>query len=197
MEKYKRYYDEGFPFETGHWEQWDVFEQHHFLRNLGHRLRADDASIAKKLGLSQDDIDELDAQIAALKETCMAKLAVIESQILDAQIRGLLFEEVMLRTLHEKVPIDLSKLPSGKFTSNEEHNRDSLPRLTAEIEKFSRMSHRELIATAWDEVAHIRQIIGKDPYADETFATRLSSITARLETAVRSAEIKKPKLKGN
>lgn len=197
MEKYKLYYDKGFPFETGHWDEWDVFEQHHFLRNLGNNLRANDSRAAKKLGLSHGDLDELDTQIAALKEAAMAKLAVIEGHILNAQIRGLLFEEIMLRTLHEKVPIDLSQMPSGRFTSNAEHNLDSLPRLAAEIEKFSKMSHRELIVAGWDEVISIRQNIGKDPYADEMFASRLSEVTAKLETALRSAEINQPSLKGN
>ena len=196
MAKYKTYYEGGFPFETGHWDEWHVCERFQWLRNLDASLRADDARPAANFGLSQDDLYELGADLEVLRQECLREIDMVESQILDNQVRILLFEEVMLRGLHEKTPIPAKGLPSQLFTRKAEHNEDTRPLLTAAVEKFAQMSQQELIDAAWAEVVHVRANIGKDQFATEEFATRLSSCTTTLEKAVRAAESKTPK-KGN
>ncbi|MEQ1604861.1 MAG: hypothetical protein ABL999_08330 [Pyrinomonadaceae bacterium] len=176
MAKYKQFYDRGFPFDTGHWDEFDPLERLDWLRRLFRRFTENDRRIARSFGMEQSDLDELAADIKALEENILQQVAILEANTREAEVRALLFEEILLRNLDPNTPLPITRLPSDILTKNEPYNQASVKELPPIIEKFAQMSDSELIAAGREAVTMIRTNIANGKLIeDEEFATRLSN----------------------
>lgn len=176
MAKYKQYYDQGFPFDTGHWDDFDQMERLEWLRKLFRRFTEDDGRIAKAFGMEQSDLDELAADIKALEDDILQQVAILEADTRIREIGALIFEELILRNLDPNTPIPISPLPSDILTKDEPYNQASVKELPPIIEKFAQMPDSKLIAAGRDAVTAIRTNISNPHlFVDEAFATRFSN----------------------
>jgi hypothetical protein len=175
MAKYKQFYEGGFPFDTGLWDEFDQMERLDWLRRHFTLFTKDDGRVARSFGMEQSDLDELSADIKTLEEEILRDVAKLEAHIREMEVRALLFEELIFRCLDPNKPLPITQLPSETLINDEPYNQASVKELPPIIEKFAQMSDGELIAAGREIVTQIRTNIALGKLnEDEEFARRLS-----------------------
>lgn len=74
--------EDGYPFGTGDWARWTNVKRLNWMRNFRDRLTKDDDILGRKLGLSDTDLRQIEADTAELekivaREQAQRKIALL------------------------------------------------------------------------------------------------------------------------
>lgn len=61
--------DDGYPFDTGHWERWTNVERLAWMKNFRDKLSANGNALARKLGLTDEQVAKIAADTAEMERT--------------------------------------------------------------------------------------------------------------------------------